>query len=262
LSNEIENYNEIVNNMVYSFSNENTFEGCKYAWKLIYIDKKERSNNFFGEVGTLFHEILEKYFKKEIESYELVPFFQKNYKSIVKSDPPLTMPQLRENYYQDGIRFFSDFDFPRDNYKVLQIENKNETILNGIKFVFKPDLILKDLKTNQIILLDHKTSNPYTPKGTIISSKIVPYIRQLELYASALWIQSEIEVNQLWLWFVRYNKIEKFVVDPVKTTLNLNRFYDIINQIKEEKEFMPNPSNKFFCQNLCSCSDYCEYKPI
>ena len=250
-------YNEKIKNMVFSFSNLSTFESCKLLWKMIYLEKIQRTSNFYSEVGLIFHETLEKYFKYEIESYEMLDYYKENYRNIVISEEPPFPKGIGEKYYQDGINFFSEFSFSRDNYEMLNVEDKVETAISDIMFVIKPDLVMKDKKTGKVILMDYKTSNPYQPNGTIKKDKILPYARQLQLYASLLWAEKQIEVDQMWLWFVRFNKTEKFLVDVEKGFNNLQRFLKIVEEIKSEKEFPANTSNKFYCQNFCAHYENC-----
>ena len=255
-------YTEKINNIIFSYSNLSTFESCKLLWKMIYLEGIERTSSWWAEYGLVCHETIEKYFKGEIASYEMLQYYQDNYERIVVSEEPKIGRNLGEIYYQQGIEFFSNFDFPRDKYELINIEDKVETEINKIKFVIKPDAVLKDKEANKIIILDHKTSNPYDTKGNVKKDKILPYARQLQLYASLLWAEKQIQVDQMWLWFVRFNKIEKFLVDPEKAFNNLNRFLNIVEQIKNEKDFNPNTSNKFFCLNFCSYSVSCAYKDI
>ncbi|GEM_PF-3634356 len=250
-------YSDAIKNMVFSYSNLSTFETCKLLWKKIYIEKIERKSGFYAEVGLIFHETLEKYFKEEIESYQMLDYYKDNYSRVVVSDEPPFPKGIGEKYYQDGITFFSNFDFSRDDYDMLNVEEPVKTTISEIMFVIKPDLVMRDKETQNIILMDYKTSNPYQPNGTIKKDKILPYARQLQLYASLLWAEKQIEVNQMWLWFVRYNKIEKFAVSPEKAFNNLQKFLAEIEEIKNEKDFPANTSNKFFCDTFCSYSEDC-----
>lgn len=255
-------YSEKINNMTFSFSNFSTFESCKLLWKMVYLEGIERTSSWWAEFGLAMHETIEKYFKGEIESYEMLQYYQDNYERIVVSEEPTIGKNIGEKYYQQGIEFFSNFDFSREKYELINIEDKVETTIGDIKLVIKPDAVLRDKESKKIIILDHKTSNPYDAKGNIKKDKILPYLRQLQLYASILWAEKQIQADQLWLWFVRYNKIEKFLVDPEKAFNNLSRFLDIAEQIKNEKDFNPNTSNRFFCLNFCSYSAICIYKDI
>lgn len=76
-------YKNILDNMVWSFSSVNSYCTCPYAFKLSYIDKKEKVNNAFAEFGSFVHSLLEKYFKGEIEFFELSQMYESEYDSNV-----------------------------------------------------------------------------------------------------------------------------------------------------------------------------------
>ena len=135
-------YSDATKNMVFSYSNLSTFETCKLLWKKIYIEKIERKSGFYAEVGLIFHETLEKYFKEEIESYQMLDYYKDNYSRVVVSDEPPFPKGIGEKYYQDGITFFSNFDFSRDDYDMLNVEEPVKTTISEIMFVIKPDLVI------------------------------------------------------------------------------------------------------------------------
>ena len=51
--------------------------------------------------------------------------------------------------------------------------------------------------------------------------------------------------------------LKYFVVSPEKAFNNLQKFLAEIEEIKNEKDFPANTSNKFFCDTFCSYSEDC-----
>ena len=78
-------YSFITENIVYSFSNVNSFNTCKYGWMLNYIEGDDKEFNCFAEFGVLVHSVLEKYFKYELELSDLQTYYADNYNIYVKS---------------------------------------------------------------------------------------------------------------------------------------------------------------------------------
>jgi CRISPR/Cas system-associated exonuclease Cas4 (RecB family) len=251
--------------MTFSYSNASTFETCPMAWKLTYIDKSERQNNAFSDFGNLGHDILEKFFTGKLEIFEMLSYYVNHYNEYVKSIFPITFGKdLAPIYYNQGYKFFENFDFDKDKYEVLETETFTITKINDINITTKPDMLLKEKETGKIILLDYKSSNPYNAGHKLIKSKVEGYKKQLNLYASILWEKRQIKVDEEWLWFFRTGGIEKFPINLSEASNDMMWFLDTIEKIKKEENFPPNTSkeNKWFCQNLCGVSESCFYKDI
>lgn len=252
---------EVLKNMKFSYSNVSTFETCAYAWKLTYIDKVERLGNYYSDYGNLCHSILEKYFKKELEIYELLPYYEKHYNEYINSIEPIVFGKnLAPQYFEQGYKFFENFDFDRDLYDVLESEEFTITVFGDIKVTVKPDMLMQNKNTGKIILLDFKSSNPYDQKGRLVVSKIAGYKKQLNLYAQVIWQEKGIKIDEMWLWFFRTGGIEKFSVNVSEITKDIIWFLDVVEQIKIEKDFKANTNNKFFCSSLCSFGLICPYR--
>jgi len=248
---------EKINKIRFSFSGLSSFENCKKAWSLTYLDGKERKGNFFSDYGSFCHLILEKYFREELEIFELSDYYAKFYdENVVHPAPPFIKTDA---YYKQGWEFFENLEFNRDDYEVLIIEDKIDVDLSEYNLVVKPDLVLKHKETGKIILLDYKTSiiskdGKSTKKD---KAKLETYRMQMILYAIHLKSKG-IQVNEVVLWFIRQkeNKEYSFIIaenDEVKVN---NWVENTIKSIKIEEEF-PAKIDKFFCENLCGVRDAC-----
>ena len=151
-------YSFIIDGVRFSYSSVSTFETCPYAFKLTYIDVLPRLNNFFAEYGSFTHECLEKYFNGELELFELSQYYMENYDAFVTSISPVG---LEARYKEQGQAFFDNFSVDRNDYEILVIEDKIDFTVKDVLFVAKPDLVLRNKKTQKTGLYDYKTSVPF-----------------------------------------------------------------------------------------------------
>lgn len=116
--------NFIIDSMTWSFSKINSFfNGCKYAWKLQYLNEEQGEPNCFGLYGSYIHKVLEKYFKGELNIFELSQYYQDNYcKEVTEPFPPNKYVDLGEKYYKNGLEFFNNFE--GFYYNVIDVEKK------------------------------------------------------------------------------------------------------------------------------------------
>jgi len=258
-------FNFIVDNIRFSFSSTTTFENCAYSFKLTYIDTVPRVNNFYGEFGTFIHECYERYFSGELDSFELSEYYRKNYHEFVKSDAPVPPFGLGERYKREGQDYFDNFSFEKEKYNVTSVEDTIHFLLNGVTFTARPDLILQDKETEIYHLYDFKTSAPFridkrNGKEIEDKKKIEGYEKQLYLYAYALRNHRDIPIEKLVLMFPRLNRNVYFDWNQERETEVLEWISVLVDKIKTEKDFPYNNSNKYFCHNLCSVRDFCQYR--
>lgn len=252
-------YDFITENIRYSFSSVTTFETCKYAFYLTYIEIKDRSDNAYAQFGSLIHLCLQKFFEGELESFELSNFYKNNYSKYVVNSFPIFHKNAAETYYNNGLAFFDNFSFDKEKYDIKIIEDSIESKYNEIDLIVKPDLVLFDKERKKTILTDFKTANGYK-NGKLDMSKMKGYLKQMYLYATFLWIQKNIIIDEIQIWFVINNKIEAIPLDIYKAQDNLEWFINTIKEIKKEEKFEANTNNQFFCNNLCNVGSICKYR--
>ena len=258
-------YGFIVDAIKFSHSSTSTFENCPYSFKLMYIDALPRENNFYGEFGTLIHLCLEKYFTGELEAYELSGYYKQTYDTIVKSAPPPYPVGIDLKYKEQGQYFFDFFYFEKEKYDVLATEDMLEFDLNGLTVVARPDLVLKEKESKNILLYDYKTAAPFwkdkkTGKEITDVSKMDGYYKQMFIYTYALRKQKNIAIDEIALWFTR---LDKTVIVPWSLEKETEAIYELektIDKIKTAEDFPFNNSNSFFCNNLCGSRLFCEFR--
>jgi len=258
-------YSFIVDNIRFSYSSTTTFENCAYSFKLTYIDALPRINNFYGEFGTFIHECYEKYFSGELDSFELSEYYRTNYDRIVVSEAPVPPFGLGERYKKEGQDYFDNFSFEKEEYNVINVEDKIDFLLNGVTFTARPDLVLQKKDTGIYYLYDYKTSAPFkinkrTGKETVDLKKIEGYEKQLYIYAHALREHRGIPIEKLTIMFPRLGRNVNFDWTKERETEVIEWIENIIDKIKTTNEFPYNNSSPYFCNNLCGVRDFCEYR--
>ena len=255
----------ILSGIRFSYSAVSTFTTCNYSYKLTYIDALPRENNFYGEFGTLMHRCFEQYFNGTLEAYELSQYYKAQYEEVVKNPAPVPPVGLDEKYRLQGQDFFDNFSFNKEDYDVLLIEDKIDFDLGGIKVVAKPDLVLKHKKTGRVSLVDYKTATPFrtdkrTGKEITDTKKIEGYYKQMYLYAYALRNHKNMPIDDIMIWFVRLNRQVVVPWSLVKEEEAMQWFTSSIDTIIDEEAFEYNNKSPYFCNNLCSVRQFCEYR--
>jgi putative RecB family exonuclease len=252
---------EILKNMVYSYSSVSSFDTCPLSFKLMYLDKMKRESNIFGELGNATHSTFEAYFRDEAEIFELKELFLDNCKKQVKTPAPDSL--LKYNYEENNINliseYFSHTELDKSKYEVLCIEDKIEYEIHGIKIVIRPDLIVRRIEDEKVLLFDYKTSK-YSKDSH------AGYAYQCSLYKYIFEIVRGIHIDEMWIIYVK-EKTKKRGQEPKdgKTVELLydekvmNRFLYDVSGILAERDWKAN-LDQFFCNSLCSVRKSCKQK--
>jgi len=238
----------------YSFSGLNSFYTCPYAYYLHYIEKREEIDNAFNLYGSFVHEILEKYFKGELELFELADYYEEHFDEKVPLDfPPNAFVDLGQTYYDNGLAYLESFE-GLDGYEVLGVELEfTIPIFDGYALHGFIDLLLKDPR-GDIVIMDHKSKKKFTSK-----EEKEKYARQLFLYA--LYVHEHYGRWPKRIVFntfrsQKYVKIQ-FTEEALQEALNWAK--ETIEAIESTTEWNACPS-EFFCDHICGYRESCERK--
>jgi hypothetical protein len=183
-----------------SFSQYSMWSSCPHQYKLNYIDKLgESSSNIHTIFGTAMHETIQHYLsvmygvsKKQADEINkdklLLENMRKAYKSEVEKmseGTPCTQIELEE-FYGDGRRILAWLDkhmhkfYSKSGFELVGIEIPlNATIKEGVYFIGFIDIVIRDLASNEIIIIDLKTStmgwNQYQKADKMKNSQILLY---------------------------------------------------------------------------------------
>jgi hypothetical protein len=183
-----------------SFSQYSMWSSCPQQYKLNYIDKLgESSSNIHTIFGTAMHETIQHYLsvmygvsKKQADEINKDKLLLEKMREAYKSEAdkmsegtPCTQIQLEE-FYGDGRRILQWLDkhmhkfYSKSGFELVGIEIPlNATIKEGVHFIGFIDIVIRDLASNEIIIIDLKTStmgwNQYQKADKMKNSQILLY---------------------------------------------------------------------------------------
>ena len=149
----------------FSYSQLSSFSECPFNYYLKHIEGVEDQSNGFAEQGTLIHDILDKWAKKELKIEELATEYERRYADEVVTSFPrmLSSKGYAEKTYLQGLEYFQNFTgFP--GYEVVSAEEKFDMPLklkDGSErpFIAFVDLVLRDEFTGGLVVMDHKSKS-------------------------------------------------------------------------------------------------------
>ena len=183
-----------------SFSQFSTWSSCPQQYKLRYIDKLgESSANIHTIFGTSMHETIQHFLsvmygvsKKQAEEIDtdklLLEWMRKEYiKETEKLSCGTICTQLElEEFYGDGRRILEWFKkkldkfYTKTGFELVGIEIPlNAKIKEGVHLIGFIDIVMRDLSTGEIIIIDLKTStmgwNKYQKADKLKNAQIIIY---------------------------------------------------------------------------------------
>jgi hypothetical protein len=183
-----------------SFSQYSMWSSCPHQYKLNYIDKLgESSSNVHTIFGTAMHETIQHYLsvmygvsKKQADEINMDKLLLEKMREAYKGEAdkmsegtPCTQIQLEE-FYGDGRRILAWLNkhmhkfYSKSGFDLVGIEIPlNATIKEGVYFIGYIDIVIRDLASNEIIIIDLKTStmgwNQYQKADKMKNSQILLY---------------------------------------------------------------------------------------
>lgn len=246
----------------YSFSQLESFASCPFGY---YLQKIEHNpdlvSNAFASQGTLIHDLLDLWAKGMIPAEKLPEEYARRYPEEVKERWPrmLETKGYAEKAYQLGYDYFSNFDC-FEGYDIVATEEKFEIDIAGRPFVGIVDMIMKDSKTGELIVLDHKSKSLDAFKKAedemyrqqLIYSKFVyeKYGKFPDLLMFNLFKENGLK-KQRPFSKEQYEETLKWAEDIIVKIENSNVF-----DFLETKQVNPERPD-FFCTELCSCRKVC-----
>lgn len=263
-------YSDVLDKIVWSYSSVNSYQNCPRCFFLERIQKVEKVQNAFAEWGSFMHSILERYFKGEIDIFDLLDVYEKEYKRRVQCAFPFNKyADLSSRYYEAGLNYLSNFNGLSPKFEILGIEDKAILTIGKRKFIGYIDLILRHRDTKSIVIVDHKSKSSFKNQ-----KELNEYLRQLYLYS--LYVKEKYGEYPESLMFNMVRAGDKVshpfsedrlneAVDWFLSTIDLIysdlKFEDKIS-IEYERKFKDistyRPGDDFFCSALCGARNFCE----
>ena len=232
------------------------------------------AQNSFAEQGTLIHDLIDKWAKGILTAGELPYEYIKRYPGEVSNNWPrmLAAKGYAEKTYNQGLSYFENFN-EFEGYEVLESEYSFKTKINGRNFVGIIDMVLRDKKTDEIIILDHKSKSLDSfkkeenemYKQQLIYSKAAEekYGKYPDMLAFNLFKEGGLmmfrpfdknEYDTVYEWACdTIKKIEEYdTFDWYETMMDRER-KNAVEKDKDPDKVKPT----FFCTEICSCRKIC-----
>lgn len=273
-------FSKQLDQMVWSFSRVNSYETCPRMFKMTYLDKDEDGNhkwpqaeNAFGLWGTHCHECLERFYKGELMSFELLQEYEDGYDDAIYMEfPPNKFKDLGQSYYEAGQDYFAEFSDLPDNIEILGVEQKISLNLDGRNFVGYIDLVLRDKETQDIFIVDHKSKAKFSSPEELEHYSYQPY-----LYS--LWVKEQYGVYPKELIFnmFRIGEIVRVPFTEEGLQKALTWFHSTIDRIyadvkfddkikldfrQKHKKLCEYKFADFFCRWICGVRCNCKRSKI
>lgn len=248
---------------VYSFSQLETFNTCPYSFYLSKIEHEEQVNNIFAEQGSLIHDLIDRWAKGEYKTREeLAEQYCLRYAIEVITPAPrrLAAQGYEEKTFKLGLDYFKNFDF-FEGYKIIGTETKFRTDIAGRPFVGVVDMICEDLKTGEMIILDHKSKSLSSFKSSADEMYKQQYLYSKYFYEQYGRYPDRLVFNLFKEGglkqerpFVKekYDEVISWAADIIEKIES----YTALSFLTECKE-QPEKGGDFFCTNLCSVRQHC-----
>lgn len=256
--------------MKFSFSSVNSYNNCPRCFWLSYLQepKLEKENNAFAQWGSFIHSLYERFYKGEIDFFDCCEEYQSHYKdNVTYKFPPNKWVDLGEKYHRVGEDVLERFDELPKDIEVVEIECRIDLTINNIKFCGYADLILRNKKTGDIIIVDHKSKSKF---ATAQEQK--EYARQLYLYS--LFVKEKYGKYPAELVFnmFRADEIVRIKFDEKELKESVDWFTSTVAKIYSDTQFLDKVKLKFaqkdlkltsfkkddfFCNYLCGVRKYC-----
>ncbi len=236
--------------MDWSYSRVSSFDQCPRMFNLTYIQCKDRVENAFAQWGTLVHSLLERYFRHEIELWDMSGLYENEYSKAITEQFPF--PRLEDSYYERGLEFFSTFSGQiGDEKEVLAVEERYASILGGRPVVGVIDLVPRN--ESGLIVCDHKSRGKWKSR-----QERRKYLRQLNIYAVRVKEKFGEWPSELWFHKFREGILDREPFSERAAQEDVDWFLRSIDNIYKAREFPAKPDH-FFCDYLCSVREHCEY---
>lgn len=255
-------YKVDIENMTFSFSRANTAETCLYAFYKKYIEGEVGESNFYASNGRAMHEVFEELFNNKITIDECPHAYNQKFDLICER----VKSSIMENTYIKCIDYLCEMDdIDRDKYEIIGVEMKLVFKIGDIDFQGYADLVVRNRKTGEVILVDHKQATRFMKKDGVTPLKnqlanFLAYKKQMYCYCKGLLEQHGIKVDKLaWHHFKDGGEITLIPFNQQEMDESLQWVIDTVEKIKIEEDFEPTQSY-MMCKQLCDFRNSCEYQ--
>lgn len=250
--------------MKWSFSKLSAYAECPMAFYLAYLQDPPlpQDGNGWSDFGNLCHHLLEAYARGQLSLFDLADEYVRRYDSEVVHAFPSMLKNYSEKTYQDGLRYFEQFEgFDEEKNEIVSAEERFEISVGPYALVGISDLVLRNKETGGLIVVDHKTKSPSSMKHDYSL-----YRNQLYLYAEHVRTKYGTYPEKLVFNMIKdpsASIVEAF--DPVQMGATLRWTEEQIDRVYLEEDWkaaraeeIRSGKSDFYCRNICPVFQYCE----
>lgn len=255
-------YAKEINKMTFSFSREHLWEQCPYAFYCKYIEHRDGESNFYASNGKIMHSIFEGLLKHEISIDEAASIYQDEFDLVCETTKASTM----ENTFNKCMDYLCAIDeIDESKYEIIGVELKLDFKIGKYDFVGYADCVLREIETERIILIDHKSADGFFKKDNITPLKnqeesFKAYKHQMYIYCKGLKECFGYDVDTIvWHHFKQDGKLSIIQFNKEEYEETLKWAIETIEKIKKDNVFNCNKSY-MMCYQLCDFRNDCEYK--
>lgn len=243
--------------MIWSFSKLETWLNCPYAFYLRYLSGQSipHQGNAFSDYGNFAHHLLEQWAIGEIDAENLPFEWDAGYDKAINHYFPPYMKGYREKAYLLGADYFSLFS-GFDGYEIVSAEETFNVDIGPYPFTGIVDLVLRDGKTGEFMVVDHKTKGESTMKKDLDL-----FSRQLYIYAAHVKEKYGKSPDTLAFNMIKTSQLITQPFLPEKMEETIQWATDIIDEISMATDFAEKPT-PHFCRYICDVRSGCPHVPI
>ena len=256
-------YKEELDHITWSFSTLHLYEICPYAFYKYKIEKEKGEDNFYAENGKLMHTIFQKMEIGELSADEAPQYYIDEFECITSSIRPST----KENTFNACLDYLCEIESGiLDRYEVLWVEHKIAFKIGRRNFTGFIDLLLKDKLTGEMILVDHKSSDPFFKKkapGEVLKSQrdnFEAYRHQMYLYCKGVYeVYGAFPTKIVWHHFKKRGELSVIDFEQKDYDSTIEWAKKLIRKIYRDNRFSEKRSY-IYCHELCGYRSTCEYR--
>ncbi len=241
----------------FSFSQLKQAEECPYAWYLQKLARITPAENAFAQAGMLAHDILARWATGKARREELPLLWIEGFRNAVTVPfpPYLAAKGYESKLFENVLTFFEQFDgFP--DYEVIGAEREFHSSIAGEHFVGVIDLILRHIRTGDLMIVDFKSCS----LASFRKSKESMY-RQLQLYSKYCADEYGTFPTTLRFSFIKENAYDERAFVPDDYVEARKWATSQIEKMKgmDVTDWLSTRPEPFRCTALCSCRNECIY---
>lgn len=257
-------YKSELDQIVWSFSTLHLYETCPYAFYLYKIERRDGTSNFYAENGKAMHTIFQLLEEGKITLEKAPAKYLDEYDSIDTYTREGTMKKT----FDTCLDYLCTCDEAyKSQYEIIWVERRVSFKIGRRSFTGFVDLLLKDRITGQLILIDHKSNDPFFKKNSsdILKNQqehFEAYSHQMYLYCYGIYQEFGVFPSKIVWHHFKHNgalSVIDFNKDNYLETLDWAK--SLVSKIYRDKKFSAKMSY-IYCRELCNYRVDCEYRGL